>query len=112
AFARDIALMWYLGQELRLTVVYAGGTPPPAEDAIRASGLPVEFIALAPVPPVSRGTLFARFRDLCRQRRFDVCVMDRIEPAYLLDALAPGTRTFLDTHDVPGDEFVELAGVR
>lgn len=41
----------------------------------------------------------SRLHDLCLAESFDVCIIERLHLAYLRDALPPGVRAFIDTHE-------------
>lgn len=108
AFVRDIALMWHLGHEAELTVIYVGSTRGPTNGALTSLGLPIAFVSLTDGPETTGAQKADRLRTHFARHPVDVCLFDRVEPAYLIDAVPEGTRTFLDTHDVPGDPIEGL----
>jgi hypothetical protein len=105
--ARTLALVRYLNLHARLTVAYLDGLEP-GQERRRASDaddfrrlLPgVDLVWIDPERASGRTAWVREIGALCAERRFDVALLTRLKLSFLLEALPPGTRRVLDTHDL------------
>ncbi len=100
AHARTHVLADYLGSRTDLTIAVLGPARPGDETILTAQSRSWRFAWLDRNLPLEPAEYARRLHDYCRSNAVDVCIIERLHLAYLRDALPPGTRAFIDTHDL------------
>jgi hypothetical protein len=99
---RLLALVWVLGQQTELTLLYLA--PLLVNDAPWFQKLRIQcqvhFVQGSGPLSVTRDAEFKALRILSQQQAFDVCIFERIELDFLRTALPASVRTAIDTHDL------------
>jgi hypothetical protein len=94
---RVLALAWVLGRHCDLTILYAGAATQEDVQLLQALRVPASFHAVA---TPTREAHQQAVRALCARHHFDACVIERLTLDHVRDALPPGVRSVLDSHDL------------
>jgi len=95
---RVLALVWVLGRQVDLSVLYLGLAGEADRQRLRELRVGADFHALgAGLGPQAQAEAV---HALCRERRFDCCILERLALDHLRPALPAGVRTVLDSHDL------------
>jgi glycosyltransferase involved in cell wall biosynthesis len=100
AHARTCALVDYLGTRTDLTVAALGPAQPGDEDILSGRPRAWGFVWLARDRELGPKEYARRVHEYCVDNNVDVCIIERLHLAYLREALPPGVRAFIDTHDL------------
>lgn len=103
AHARTHRLADYLGLRTDLAVLGLGPAEPVDEEILTTQARPWRFAWLGRDQALPPAEYTRRLHDYCRSHKIDVCIIERLHLAYLRDGLPPGTRAFIDTHDLVSD---------
>lgn len=106
--ARTADLLRLLAAGHDLTVVVLRPITPNDARALARFGLPARVVGLDDGQPLAEPDYAARLATLCTRDRIEICIVDRIELSFLLDARVPGTRYLLDTHDLSSDRGASM----
>lgn len=114
AYARDYALVDWLSRRAEVTVLHVAPLTGPAVAALSAFDLPVRMRWVDRSRPAPTARRFAAVRALVNDTTFDACIVDRLEQAYVRDAVSSRTPVVLDTHDLASvrDAFMVEHGHR
>ena len=109
AHARSHGLANYLGTRTDLAIAALGPARPGNEEILTTRPRSWRFAWLGRDRPLRQSEYARRLHDYCVTKSIDICIIERLHLAYLRDALPPGVRAFIDTHDLVA---VREAGMR
>lgn len=95
---RLLALLWTLGLQTELTILFLGEIGDAQRQRIQQLNVRCSLVQVR-----GKGGIEAErtaLNQLCRHQIFDTCIFQRIGLHVLLEALPTGIRTALDTHDL------------
>lgn len=101
--ARITALAQYLGNHSNLMVVYAGPAKPGDKTLVERKRFPFRTIFLSTHAQLSKADYVRRFRQFVQETYVDICIIEYLQLAFVIDFLPKHIKLVLDTHDLMSD---------
>ncbi len=101
--SRITALAHYLGHHSNLMVVYAGPAKPGDKTLIERKKFSFRTVFLSKHAQLGKADYVRRFQRLIQESPVDVCIIEYLQLAFVIDYLPTNITFILDTHDLMSD---------
>jgi len=101
--SRITSLAQYLGNHSNLVVVYAGSAKPGDKTLVERKRFSFRTIFLSTHAQLNKADYVRRFRQFVQETHVDVCIIEYLQLAFVIDFLPRHIKFILDTHDLMSD---------